>query len=86
MMCCWGPFWTLPTAFLSGRAAAGGIALINAIANLGATLGPVIMSQLKARTETYAYGLAVMAFTMMLGGMLAVWVPRGGRRQTAPGV
>ena len=28
-------FWTLPTAFLTGSAAAGGIALINSIGNLG---------------------------------------------------
>ena len=33
-------FWTLPTAMLSGTAAAGGIALINAVGNLGGFLGP----------------------------------------------
>ncbi|MFM8273361.1 MAG: MFS transporter, partial [Gemmata sp.] len=32
-------FWTLPTAFLSGTAAAGGIALINSVANIGGFFG-----------------------------------------------
>ena len=36
-----GPtFWSLPTAMLSGTAAAGGIALINALGNLGGFFGP----------------------------------------------
>ena len=34
-----GPFWSLPTAMLSGTAAAGGIALINALGNLGGFFG-----------------------------------------------
>ena len=33
-------FWTLPTGFLTGSAAAGGIALINSIGNLGGFVGP----------------------------------------------
>jgi hypothetical protein len=33
-------FWTLPTAFLSGTAAAGGIALINSIGNLAGFAAP----------------------------------------------
>ena len=45
-------FWTLPTSFLSGAAAAGGIALINSVANLGGLLGPTIMGQFQARTGT----------------------------------
>ena len=36
-------FWSLPTAFLYGRAAAGGIALINCIGNLGGYFGLVIL-------------------------------------------
>ena len=38
-------FWTMPTAFLSGAAAAGGIALINSVANLGALVGPILLGQ-----------------------------------------
>ena len=36
-------FWALPTAMLTGSAAAGGIALINAVGNLGGFLGPYLM-------------------------------------------
>jgi ACS family tartrate transporter-like MFS transporter len=46
MMCMLPAFWTLPTAFLSGAAAAGGIALINSVANIGGALGPLILGQL----------------------------------------
>jgi hypothetical protein len=35
-----GPFWPLPSKFLTGAAAAGGIALINSIANLSGFVGP----------------------------------------------
>ncbi len=38
-------FWTLPTAFLSGTAAAGGIALINSVANIGGFFGATILGQ-----------------------------------------
>jgi len=38
-------FWTLPTAMLSGTAAAGGIAMINAVGNLGGFLGPYMVHQ-----------------------------------------
>jgi ACS family tartrate transporter-like MFS transporter len=74
MMSTWGPFWSLPTAFLSGRAAAGGIALINAIGNLGAFLGPIIMGWLVQVTGAFTPGLAVMALILVLGGTLALCV------------
>jgi hypothetical protein len=49
MMAMLPTFWALPTAFLTGTAAAGGIALINSVANLGGFFGPNIMSELKAQ-------------------------------------
>ena len=61
-------FWTLPTAFLSGAAAAGGIALINSVANIGGFFGPTILGQL---------GLWSMAVTLFAGAGLAMCVPRG---------
>ena len=50
-------FWTFPTAFLSGAAAAGGIALINSIGNLAGFAGPWVMGWLKDSTGTYTAGL-----------------------------
>ena len=43
-----GPFWALGTAFLSGTAAAGGIALINSVGNLGGFVGPQVVGWLAA--------------------------------------
>ena len=40
-------FWPLPTAMLSGIAAAGGIALINAVGNLGGFVGPYMYGLIK---------------------------------------
>lgn len=42
-----GVFWALPASFLTGAAAAGGIAMINSLGNLGGFLGPFTMGQLK---------------------------------------
>jgi ACS family tartrate transporter-like MFS transporter len=74
MLSMWGPFWTLPTAFLGGRAAAGGIALINAIGNLGAVVGPIIIGLLFDATGSFLPGLAAMALTLVLAGVLALTV------------
>jgi D-galactonate transporter len=54
-------FWTLPTAFLSGAAAAGGIALINSIGNLAGFAGPYAMGWIKDSTGSYAPGLLVLS-------------------------
>jgi D-galactonate transporter len=51
-------FWTLPSVFLSGAAAAGGIALINSVANIGGFFGPTILGKL---------GLWAMASILLAG-------------------
>ena len=55
------PFWALPTAMLSGTAAAGGIALINAVGNLGGFLGPYLMGAIKDSTGSFTIGLLTIA-------------------------
>ncbi|HEY4102737.1 MAG TPA: MFS transporter, partial [Polyangiaceae bacterium] len=75
------PFWGLSTTFLSGRAAAGAIALINAVGNLGGFAGPYMMGFMKDRTGDYIVGLRILAGAMFCGGLLALLVrPRGGRK------
>lgn len=65
-------FWTLPTALLSGTAAAAGIAWVNSIGNLGGYLGPTIFGSLKDRMGNDIYAvmflamLAVVAFLLVL--------------------
>ncbi len=65
-------FWTLPPTFLTGAAAAGGIALINSVANLGGMLGPRIMGEVKTATDSFTIGYLVMAATLFLGGLLVL--------------
>jgi ACS family tartrate transporter-like MFS transporter len=66
-------FWTLPAAALTGTAAAGGIALINSIGNLGGYLGPFAVGWLRDWTGGYAAGLRVLAVAMATAGLLALF-------------
>lgn len=66
MMCMLPTFWAIPTSFLSGAAAAGGIALINSVANLGGLMGPWILGK---------FGLVAMAGTLAAGAILAMCIP-----------
>jgi ACS family tartrate transporter-like MFS transporter len=58
---CLPVFWTFPTAFLSGAAAAGGIALINSIGNLAGFAAPYVVGRLKDATGSYTAGLLSIA-------------------------
>jgi MFS transporter, ACS family, tartrate transporter len=67
-----GPFWSMPTEFLSGTAAAGGIALVNSIGNVGGFVGPYVVGYVKEQTGDFAGGLFVLAATLLLGSVLAL--------------
>jgi len=71
---CIPPFWALPTAFLSGTAAAGGIAMINSIGNLGGFAGPYLMGMLKKVTDNYKLGMLILAGCFVAGGIVALTV------------
>jgi MFS transporter, ACS family, tartrate transporter len=58
---CLPVFWTLPTAFLSGAAAAAGIAVINSIGNLAGFAGPFAMGWIKDHSGSYAGGLLLLS-------------------------
>jgi D-galactonate transporter len=61
-------FWSIPTAYLKGTAAAGGIALINSIGLLGGFLSPSLIGWLKEETGTLQSGLISMALILLAGG------------------
>jgi len=63
-------FWTLPTAWLSGTAAAGGIALINSIGNLAGFGGPYLIGWIKDSTGSTANGLLALAVLPLIRGFL----------------
>ena len=54
-------FWAMPTAFLSGTAAAAGIAFINSIANIAGFVGPMIIGRIKDATGSFSGGFLVVA-------------------------
>ncbi len=65
-------FWTLPSAILTGAGAAGGIALINAVGNIGGFFGPYIMGIVKNSTHNFAYGLIACGVGVLVTGIIAV--------------
>jgi len=67
-------FWTIPPALLAGTAAAAGIALINAIGNLGGFVGPSVMGVLHQSSGTYTGGLLVLAAALAGEAMLVMTV------------
>lgn len=64
------PFWSLPTAFLRGDAAAAGIAFINAVGNLGGFIGPYLMGWLQDVSGDFLLGLRLLALTAIISGIL----------------
>ncbi|MEH2321753.1 MFS transporter [Nostoc sp.] len=69
-----GPFWALPTSFLSGTAAAGSLALINSVGNLGGFVAPYVIGLIKDATNSFTGGLLVMAAGLLVGGILTLVV------------
>jgi len=65
-------FWAIPPMLLAGTAAAAGIALINAIGNLGGFVGPSVMGALRQSTGAYTGGLLVLAGAVAAEAVLVV--------------
>jgi ACS family tartrate transporter-like MFS transporter len=68
-------FWPLPSIFLSGTAAAGGIALINSIGNLGGYVGPFIVGWIEDSTNSFEMALYFLAACSLALGIV-VFVAR----------
>jgi len=79
LKCTLGPFWALGTAFLSGTAAAGGIALINSVGNLGGFVGPYLVGVIKDRTGSNVAALLLLGGALLLMGLLALTIRTGGK-------
>ncbi len=74
-------FWTLPSIFLTGSAAAGSIGLINSIGNLGGFLGPFIVGSVESLTGSFESGLLFLGVSAAAGG-LTIFLLGIGRRET----
>jgi ACS family tartrate transporter-like MFS transporter len=69
-------FWALPPSFLGGPAAAGGIAFINSISNLGGFVGPYLMGWLKSQTGGYAAGMTTLSILLLASAFVVLMVGR----------
>ena len=67
-----GPFWTLPSSFLGGTAAAASIGLVRTIGSFGGFVGPVLVGFLRESTGGFAAPIAALALAMMLAGLLVL--------------
>ena len=67
-------FCSLLTAFLSGTAAAAGIALISSVGNLGGSVGLYVVGFLSDATGSFYLGLLFLAVLVLVGGLLALAV------------
>jgi MFS transporter, ACS family, tartrate transporter len=64
-------FWPMPSQFLTGAAAAAGIALINSIGNLGGYFGPFIVGWIKDSTKSFEMGLYFLAASAFASAAIA---------------
>jgi ACS family tartrate transporter-like MFS transporter len=74
-----GPFWSMPTMFLTGSAAAASIAWINSVGNLGGFFGPTIVGWAKQLTGSYAGGLYALAALALMSAIVSFFwldIPR----------
>jgi MFS transporter, ACS family, tartrate transporter len=67
-------FWSMPTAFLSGAAAAAGVAYINSLANIAGFVGPIVMGWIKDTTGSFDGGLLVIGCICIVGSIATLCV------------
>ncbi len=69
-----GPFWAMPSSFLTGTAAAFGIALINSVGNLGGFFGPYVIGIVRNSTGGFKGGLIVVGAALAMSGVLTLFM------------
>ena len=71
-----GPFWSMPSRFLSGAPAAAGIALVVTIANVGGFVGPTIIGEMKDRFGTHGPAFMLLGGCAIVAALLAMALGR----------
>ncbi len=72
----YGPFFSLPSEFLTGFSAASGIALINSVGSLGGFVGPYAIGAINGRTGSLYGGLAAVGVSLFLSATLILLLPK----------
>jgi len=78
-------FWTLPTQFLTGVAAAAGVALINTIGNIAGFSAPFITGAVHDWTGGYEVPMVIVGVFMLASAVLMIALARSGRVKVAHG-
>jgi len=82
----WGAiavFWTRPTEFLTGIAAAGAVAMINSVGNLSGFIGPYLIGVIRDRTGSFTTSLFALAGSSIVAAVLILLLAASERRQAA---
>jgi CIC family chloride channel protein len=72
-------FWPLPSMFLSGEAAAAGLAMINSMGNLGGFIGPYVVGWIATDTDSFGRSLFFLAACAWLSGLIGLLAIPGRR-------
>jgi MFS family permease len=70
IMCYQSTFWPIPSSFLTGSAAAGGLALIVSIGNMGGFVGPYLIGEIRETTGSFSWALIAVAAFLTLAAIL----------------
>lgn len=74
VIACLSVFWTMPPRMMAGAAAAGGIAFINSMGNLGGIISPYMVGKVVSVTHSPAFGLYAIACASLVAFILLVWI------------
>src|SRR6202035_2125126 len=69
-------FWPMPSIFLTGTAAAGAIAMINAVGNLGGYVGPFVVGWMRDSTKSFDAGLYFLAAFSLMAAVITFFAAR----------
>lgn len=75
-----GPFWSIPASFLTTTAAAGAIAMINSIGNLGGFAGPYAMGFIRDLTGSFNGGIVFLVACLLAAAILIMLLHKAGER------
>ena len=70
IMCYTSTFWPIPSSFLTGSAAAGGLAAIVSVGNLGGFAGPYLIGAIRQATGSFSWALISVAAFLTLAAIL----------------
>jgi MFS transporter, ACS family, tartrate transporter len=81
LKCTIAPFWAMTTTFLSGTAAAGGIAFINSVGNLGGYVGPHAVGVIKDKTSSNVAALYLLGACLLGMAVLTMILPPSEKKE-----